>query len=821
MRIPSRPPHPGADSRRAPTGWLRARDRGLAASRRAGRAAIVMPGLFALCGQVIGSSSMATFAAFGAFSMLLLVEFTGPMSQRLQAHVVLFLGWAALISLGTVIARFTWASGLCMVAIGFAVLYAGVVSSVLAASATPLLLGFILPLSLPAPVSALPDRLAGAALAAAASMLAIRFLWPRPPADPLSAPAAGVCRAVAVQLRAEAARELDPARAGADVCRTTASDAARAADRLRHVFDATPYRPTGLSTEDRALVRLVDELTWLGGVAAEESAAEAPPAQSAADPGGGPENGSESSPGGGPENRSDGRPEPGGGGEPERGSEGRSGGGDASLSAVKSGAAEVLEHAARLLDDPRGDVEPLRTAARALSADLAALELAVVGRLPDYRPAEGEDGPGVDAFLGSLDGSFRAQELSFVVLQIAANVRRAVLAGRRGWTRRLLGTDDEGPAGALSAAWERAVAHAEPHSVWLHNSVRGAVGLGLAVVTADLTSVQHSFWVVLGALSVLRSNALSTGQNVLRGLAGTVLGSIIGAGLLQLIGHNETLLWFLLPVAVLVAGIAPVAVSFAAGQAAFTVTLVILFNIGQAGGWQVGLLRVEDIALGCAASVVVGLLFWPRGASTAIRKAMAQAYADSADYLARATSYAVARCGAEPAAEPSGSSADAARKAAASARRLDDAFRNYLAERGYKRIPLAEATTLVTGIVGLRLAADAVLGLWHRCGDVPEQNDRAAARAELLDTAARLSHWYHDFAGSLEGGHTVSPGLPPDSGAGARLAAAVRRDLYDEHGTATATAVRIVWTADHLDASRRLQASLAAAAGTASAGPAR
>ena len=39
--------------------------------------------------------------------------------------------------------------------------------------------------------------------------------------------------------------------------------------------------------------------------------------------------------------------------------------------------------------------------------------------------------------------------------------------------------------------------------------MRGAIALGLAVLVADLTGVQHSFWVVLGTLTVLRSNALS------------------------------------------------------------------------------------------------------------------------------------------------------------------------------------------------------------------------------------------------------------------------------------------------------------------------
>ncbi|MFE2689147.1 hypothetical protein [Streptomyces mirabilis] len=46
----------------------------------------------------------------------------------------------------------------------------------------------------------------------------------------------------------------------------------------------------------------------------------------------------------------------------------------------------------------------------------------------------------------------------------------------------------------------------------------------------------------------------------------------------------------------------------------------------------------------------------------------------------------------------------------------------------------------------------------------------------------------------------------------AQLVESLRRDLSDEHGQATDTAVRIIWTADHLDAARRLQPSLVAAA---------
>src|SRR6201985_4024737 len=69
-----------------PVRWLGQRDRGFAALRRATRAAIIMPSMFALGDKVIGNPQVATFAAFGSFAMLLLVDFGGPMAGRLQAR---------------------------------------------------------------------------------------------------------------------------------------------------------------------------------------------------------------------------------------------------------------------------------------------------------------------------------------------------------------------------------------------------------------------------------------------------------------------------------------------------------------------------------------------------------------------------------------------------------------------------------------------------------------------------------------------------------------------------------------------------------------
>ncbi|GHE12766.1 FUSC family protein [Streptomyces alanosinicus] len=745
-----------------PATWLRERDPDLAATRRAGRTALVMPALFALCSEVFHSSTMAGFAAFGSFSMLLLVDFSGPMVERLRAQAGLAVAWAMLICLGTLVAPVTWLAVVTTLLAGFAVLFSGVVSSVLAGSATALLLGFVLPVTTPVPLSQLPERLAGAGLAAAAALPAVCLLWPRPVADPLSAPAARVCRATAAHLRADASglggqgSAADPEQRRAAAGRT-----ADASADLRRAFDTTPYRPTGLSTTSRAVVRLVDELTWLSTILADEPAYtdEPPPCDPAA-------------------------------------------------RTARLAAAGILDRAADLLTDMNRDVGPLRSAMKELRATMKGMEKSSTVRLPAGRPADGSAAE-TYGFIATLDLSFRAQELGFAVLQIAGNVELAATAWQRHWHDRLLGRAPVTLTEPLTSARERAAAHLGLRSVWLRNSLRGAVGLGVAVLLADLTGVQHSFWVLLGTLSVLRSNALNTGQNALRAVLGTVLGSVIGAGLLQLIGHHGTVLWFLLPVAVLVAGIAPAVISFTAGQAAFTVTLVVLFNIGQNPDWHIVLLRVQDIALGCAVSILVALFFWPRGATAAVHEALAEAYDDSARYLADAVDYALGRCtAAVPVSEP----VQPNRQAAAAARRLDDAFRTYLAERGAKPATLADMTTLVTGVAALRLAADAVVSLWRDCGPVQQTAGRTEAHRAVLGAASQVTEWYRGLAASLGRDAPVPDPLRLQPESAARLVDSVRSDLVDGRGRATATAVRIIWTGDHIDVARRLQPGLAQAA---------
>jgi hypothetical protein len=123
-------------------------------------------------------------------------------------------------------------------------------------------------------------------------------------------------------------------------------------------------------------------------------------------------------------------------------------------------------------------------------------------------------------------------------------------------------------------------------------------------------------------------------------------------------------------------------------------------------------------------------------------------------------------------------------------------------------------TSLVTGASGVRLAAGAVLDLWR--ADPGEPADRSAARGEILKSLSRVRNWYDDLAASLTNGQRPHDPQTYDQAADRRLIEAVRSDLDGGDNEAADTAVRIVWTGDHLDATRRLQETIAPAAQTAS-----
>ena len=402
----------------------------------------------------------------------------------------------------------------------------------------------------------------------------------------------------------------------------------------------------------------------------------------------------------------------------------------------------------------------LATADQALASIAGLLEwcgtLIDVGELERHRKASARCHQSLDPASDSAEVSgsveviarraIHAQTISLAVRAVVGDAliatRRAdpgtIAARRRGWygfgARE---TTDEGRAAALSGAIRVITRHASVRSVWFQNGLRGSLALAAAVLVADQTGVQHGLWVMLGTLSVLRSNAASTGSTALRALGGTVLGFAAGALLLLGLGTSAPVLWAAFTIAVAVAAYAPGTLPFAVGQAAFTVVVVALFNLLQPVGWKLGLLRVQDVAMGCAVSLVVGVLFWPRGASSVVGDDLADAFRRGAAYLTQAADWALGTRRDPP---------DTAAAAVTAGIRLDEALRGFLVEQGAKRLSKEELWLLVVATMQLRLTATSLSSLQALESARPRHPGMGRVHAVLEHDLADLAGFYERVA---------------------------------------------------------------------------
>jgi uncharacterized membrane protein YccC len=658
------------------------------AAMRAARATIVVPALFALTLEVIGDLQMALFAVFGAFATLVLASFGGTRRDKLIAHLGLAVVGSVVLTIGTAVSGTAWLAAIVTIPVAFGIFFAGAAGPNAASGVTAALLAYVLPVATPSAMGTVPSRLAGWWLAAVVSTAAVLLLSPKTPGDRLRAAAAACAAALADHLAAAAHDEATPA----------LLEATRAAKHeLVTQFAATPYRPTGLATADQALASVVQLLEWCTALVSDALDGHLDLSQAAQV--------------------------------------------DRDLLGVTGG---VLRDVAALLKGQ--DAQP----------DLDGLERARAASAAHQRDHSADP---VRLRLCTKH-AFHAQAIAVAARALTADTLivtgraspEVIAAQRRTWFGvQAADAPPEGRLGGLAGAAGLLATHASLRSTWLRNSLRGAVGLALAVAVADVLSVQHGFWVVLGTLSVLRTNAASTGSTALRALAGTVVGFVVGAALLLAIGTGPTALWIALPVAVLIASYAPGTAPFAVGQAAFTVTVLVLFNLLAPAGWTVGLLRVEDVAIGCVVSLVVGALFWPRGASGIVGDDLADAYRGGAAYLTEAVDWALGLRGRVP---------EAAGATAAAGLRLDDAVRAYLAEQGSKRLAKEDLWLLVMASMRLRLTAYSLASLRDRVGssypdgsgqrvgssypDGPGHGD--GVRAALRGLAGELDDFYERIA---------------------------------------------------------------------------
>jgi uncharacterized membrane protein YccC len=487
----------------------------------------------------------------------------------------------------------------------------------------------------------------------------------------------------------------------ADVLDGTATprDVTRAMNELWECFLGADHRPVGLTAGSRALVRVTDDLGWLSD-------------RIAADTG-------------------------------------------ALLADIRQPLIRVLRDSAAVL----GISDAAGRAARSADLDAALSELRSIAQ-GRYREdiieilAEPDDATAVAVgrkLLGRRTFSATVGVTGRIIRNAAAADARPVWARVLGRRLPKTGTADWVMPETTAVA-QITKGFLATRAAVLRNSLRTGIGLAAAVAVTHLFPLQNDFWVVLGAMSVLRTSALTTGSRVWRAVFGTAIGFVIGVVVIELVGVDPVVMWSLLPVVAFGSAFVPEVASFVAGQAAFTMMVLIIFNLMAPTGWSVGLIRVEDVVIGAGVGVVVSALLWPRGARTAIAKAIDDAFVVGAAFLTAAVQR-VTRGASEQATDRVLTLSHDALEAS---RTVDDSVRQYLSEGSGATDVRAPVVRAANRAVRLRASAELIadvvpppLGVYERTRLVLEEHAEATSRRVTGRATGKARPISDDFVLSL------------------------------------------------------------------------
>ncbi|KUO02627.1 FUSC family protein [Streptomyces caeruleatus] len=592
------------------------------AARRAVRITVAAGVGFYPAVYALDEPAVALYALFTPIALGILSPLPG--SGRDRARVVLrALPVAmALTGLGTALAVATAPAVAGMVLVGFVMSFGAACGPAPAGAAPGLQLFYILACFPPYAPDTLPQRLAGLLLGGALLVLCELLVLPAPPDVSYRERLAS-----ALEVAARAARA--SAHGGAaEPGRAAELRAAGQALRLSRLPPAV--RPTGAGRTDRALAhtggatrRLLDQLAR----AAEQST---------------------SAPGGTP---------------------------------------------------PKSPVDPVSAP---LLAAITAECLAMAANLRGRRPVAGPEAleEVVEQFLTARaratlardpPSSHTLRRQSAVLAEAASTVTaRAALSIAIGGRRGVRGLPSEQLWYAEPAAvhlWlRRLTGNLTLRSVVFQNAVRTALGLGVARLVAGSLDLAHGFWVLLAVLTLGRTTAGATLSAVRLAGIGTLAGALTAGALILWAGEaTDVYAALMVPVMLLAFTVGPIA-GIAWAQGLFTLVVSTAFAQLAPVTWRIGEVRVVDVLTGSCIGLLCGVLAWPAGAATEVRRGMTALLREAAPLIPATVAATL------PAAAPQASSAHTEGPGESEGIRWETRHRLRLAEAAYAQYRSEPAT---------------------------------------------------------------------------------------------------------------------------------
>ena len=354
----------------------------------------------------------------------------------------------------------------------------------------------------------------------------------------------------------------------------------------------------------------------------------------------------------------------------------------------------------------------------------------------------------------------------FLLQQLAWGVTLAVLHCRamsnapldsapdapRSW---LLSALSDGPS---AGKWlRRARRNLTPRSVHFQNSVRLAFGLALARLVVGLFDLSHGFWVAFATLVVLKTSAAGTRATAVQAAVGTAIGFGVTTAFIASFGVHDVVYAVLLPVVVFAAFYLPGAVSFVAGQACFTMVIVVLFNLIKPAGWSVGLLRLEDVLVGVVIGLVIGLAIWPRGAVSELRRVVASLFTVASGFARSTvtTSIGIGSTSTDAADSTEREIHDRVHLAAVD---VEDVFSQYLSEPHQSDAPVMAWASVIAAAHRLWFGAAIASLITPISRPSPELADFAS---RVDDLSRSVDAGYRNIARCLDDGSRLEPQPTP------------------------------------------------------------